>query len=506
MNLKEQKIEDIYKEIREIISTVENLAIKETRLDKVERSLLTSLLSLGLHLLSYYIFTVSEMVKHRGTPRDSVGQKMKNTGNKIRPYRSVFGILGVERPKYYSKKDKVHYALDEILGLPSGKMSYLLSDWLSYGAVDLDFRESTCLIERMLGQKLLGEQSSRCTYELSENVENYYATKDWSSIGKEKDKSHLSIGFDGKGVPIIRSETERAEESVSVRLSRGQKKQVKKEATVSVSSSFNPKPRSIDEIINNLFEVKNEDIRQVQIDTDTKSLKKLKHCWHENKHTRAFLSAKEAAITYGIENVLKRDITSKKPIVVLIDGDKSLRNTVTKVAVDKGVTHRIKGYVLDFIHVLEYIWKVANAYKGEKNEHRQNWVKQQARLLLEGKVKQVIKSWEIIRDKGKNDADKKYSVNQLYNINRGITYFKNHEDMMQYQEYLREGYPITTGAIESACGHFVKSRMERNAMHWSKEGAQNMLNIRAIKKNGDWDDYQEKFIIKQQKMLYKSAA
>jgi len=36
---------------------------------------------------------------------------------------------------------------------------------------------------------------------------------------------------------------------------------------------------------------------------------------------------------------------------------------------------------------------------------------------------------------------------------------------MQYDTYLKEGYPITTGVIESACGHFVKSKMKSIAMH-----------------------------------------
>ena len=50
--------------------------------------------------------------------------------------------------------------------------------------------------------------------------------------------------------------------------------------------------------------------------------------------------------------------------------------------------------------------------------------------------------------------------------------------MVDYKVYLEKGYPITTGAIESACGHFVKARMERGAMHWGKQGAQNILDIR----------------------------
>ena len=61
--------------------------------------------------------------------------------------------------------------------------------------------------------------------------------------------------------------------------------------------------------------------------------------------------------------------------------------------------------------------------------------------------------------------------------------------MMNYKECLARGFPISTGAIESACGHFVQSRMERNGMRWSLKGAKNMLNLRAVNKNKDWDTY-----------------
>lgn len=98
------------------------------------------------------------------------------------------------------------------------------------------------------------------------------------------------------------------------------------------------------------------------------------------------------------------------------------------------------------------------------------------------------------------------STHQAYNVQRAITYVSHRPHMLDYKSYLDKGYPITTGAVESACGHFVKSRMERNAMHWSKEGAQEMLNIRAVKKNEDWDNYLKTFISEEQHRLYKQAA
>lgn len=56
--------------------------------------------------------------------------------------------------------------------------------------------------------------------------------------------------------------------------------------------------------------------------------------------------------------------------------------------------------------------------------------------------------------------------------------------MVKYKIYLQRSFPITTGAVESACGHFLKSEwIELNAV--GKEGS--TRNIRAVKKNDDWE-------------------
>lgn len=489
MQLKEQKIIEIRNELEQLIGQMEEQTEKGLKIHEVERELFRNMLRLGRQLLEYYILLLQLVVNQGKSRLDSQGAKLKNTGLRSRPYRSIFGKIRISRPKYYSSADKrVYYDIDQRLGLPKDNYSYVLKDWLADGSTEMDFDQSASQLKRILGQDLHGMQSSRMAYEVSEQVDQFYEQKDWLAV---EDGPYLSVGYDGKGVPIMRSQTDRAEESVSTRLAKGQKKGVKKEATLSLSSCFTPRKRSVEEILNSLFSPR---VRK------TVKPKKKKHRWHENKHIRAFLSDKARAICYGIENLLERDETQSKPIVVLIDGDRALENAVNKVAADKGIDHRIEAYILDFIHLLEYVWKVANAYYGEKHEGRADWVKEQARLLLNSEHEKVLEQWKKIAE------EENLSKNRAYNLQRGITYLSNRPHMLDYKSYLEKGFPITTGAVESACGHFVKSRMERNAMHWSMQGAQKMLNIRAIKKNGDWEQYMEHFIDQEQKHLYGKAA
>src|SRR5436305_6305060 len=79
-------------------------------------------------------------------------------------------------------------------------------------------------------------------------------------------------------------------------------------------------------------------------------------------------------------------------------------------------------------------------------------------------------------------------------------------ERMRYNEYLAAGYPIASGAIEGACRHLVKDRMERAGMHWVVEGAQAMLDVRSVYISGLWDEYQEYRIDRETSRLYPHRA
>jgi hypothetical protein len=81
-------------------------------------------------------------------------------------------------------------------------------------------------------------------------------------------------------------------------------------------------------------------------------------------------------------------------------------------------------------------------------------------------------------------------------------YLEANLERMHYDEYLRAGYPIASGAVEGACRHLVKDRMERAGMHWTIPGAQAMLDVRSIYVSGLWNKYQEYRIVRETERLY----
>ena len=62
-------------------------------------------------------------------------------------------------------------------------------------------------------------------------------------------------------------------------------------------------------------------------------------------------------------------------------------------------------------------------------------------------------------------------------------------DYLNYPQALAQGWPIATGIIEGACRHLVKDRLDLTGARWGLHGAEAILKLRALRSNGDFDQY-----------------
>ena len=60
---------------------------------------------------------------------------------------------------------------------------------------------------------------------------------------------------------------------------------------------------------------------------------------------------------------------------------------------------------------------------------------------------------------------------------------------LDYAGALAAGWPIATGVIEGACRHLVKDRMDITGARWGLASAEAVLKLRALRANGDFDQY-----------------
>ena len=156
--------------------------------------------------------------------------------------------------------------------------------------------------------------------------------------------------------------------------------------------------------------------------------------------------------------------------------------------------------ILDIIQASEYLWATATALLGETSPARTPWVTAKLDVGLAGQTRSVS------AQRTQDATSSRWIETQRTAIQRTIgSYARNPADM-RYDDYLAHGWPIGTGVVEGACGHLVKDRMEQAGMRWTKDGAQTMFDLRAVRINGDWDAYWQFHRQQQPQRLYGAAS
>jgi hypothetical protein len=391
-------------------------------------------------------------------------------------YYSVFGKLSFARPYYYLKGEAGICPLDAELSLPKRCYSDLLREWATYGAAESSFRDSTKLLKRILGLSLSLQAVETMSQEDAVDVAAFYDGKP-ALPRPEAAATVLVVQADGKGVPMVQAPTQDS----PPRLAKGQKRGTKKEAIVTTLYNVAPYPRTPQEVVAALF-------RQACEATQQKA--------HRpppvDKELRAGLDGKAAAIGKLAARAAWRENAFIAAKVALTDGAEALQQQMLSQFPDYTL-------VLDIIHASEYLWDSANALLGEKHPERTDWVSQQLGAVLSGRTEEVIASFQ--QEALKPDCSKA----QQQVLWRTIGYYQRNLPYMRYDYYLAQGWPIGTGVVEGACAHLVKDRMEQSGMRWTKDGAQAVLDLRAVQLSGDWDSYWQFHRQQQHHKLYGSS-
>jgi hypothetical protein len=196
----------------------------------------------------------------------------------------------------------------------------------------------------------------------------------------------------------------------------------------------------------------------------------------QNKHLRATLAGKDAALDRLAIQVTAREGAHIQQRVALCDGCEALQERMKA---------RLPGFtlILDFIHADEYLWDVANSLLGESHPDRIDWMADRTLQLLSGQTASLVADFRQLAQSGQ------YSAAQQSQLTKTANYFERNLPYMDYPTYLQHGWPIASGVIEGACRHVVKDRCELSGMRWHQAGAENLLRLRAVAENDDWDHY-----------------
>lgn len=139
--------------------------------------------------------------------------------------------------------------------------------------------------------------------------------------------------------------------------------------------------------------------------------------------------------------------------------------------------------ILDFIHVLEYLWKAAYCFHPVTSKEAEEWVQARALSGLRGHSSSVAA--------GMRQSATKRQLNETQRkaVDKCADYLIKYRFYLQYDCYCSNGWPIASGVIEGACRHLVKDRMDLTGARGGLKSAEAILKIRALRSSGDWEEY-----------------
>jgi len=177
---------------------------------------------------------------------------------------------------------------------------------------------------------------------------------------------------------------------------------------------------------------------------------------------------------------LQRDPDRLRTWAAVVDGNEEQIRWLHRLARNIKVNLVI---ILDFIHVLGYLWKAGKVLAGPDKVAIEEWVEVRARRLLNGKVSGVAAGMRRAATARKLDAETRGPVDACAN------YLLKYKKYLRYDEYLRKGLPIASGVIEGACRSLVRDRMDITGARWGLASAEAVLELRALRASGDLGQY-----------------
>lgn len=400
-----------------------------------------------------------------------------------RKVTSVFGQVTFSRIAYRAPQTSNLHPADAVLNLPVEMHSHGLRRLVAIESTRGSFDDAADAVHRTTGVRLGKRQVLQLAQRAAADVDAFYVHRRLTLAEEEKPaqvagqdaKPVLALSCDGKGIVMrpeaLRDATARKATSakLSTRLSRGEKRNRKRMAEVGCVFDITPQPRTPADII---AEITADETGPTPGTQGPRTANK----WY---HASVVDDAADV-IACLFDEADRRDPEHARTWIALVDGNAHQINRIRAEARARHVTVTI---LIDFIHVIEYLWKAAWCFHNEGDPAAEAWVADHALTILAGKA--GIAAAAIRR---------KATYHQLEPAKRAAAdtaadYLLSKRPYLDYPTALASGWSIATGVIEGACRHLVKDRFDLTGARWGLDGAEAILKLRSVVTNNDLDNY-----------------
>lgn len=132
--------------------------------------------------------------------------------------------------------------------------------------------------------------------------------------------------------------------------------------------------------------------------------------------------------------------------------------------------------ILDLLHALSYCLASARAIYRDTAEAWQCYI-EFAELIWNGRVDQVIAALDEHGQALGDPPEGAAASDPRVVVRSAAVYYRNHRERMNYPEYRRKGYPLTSSIIESTVKQ-VSHRLKGTEKFWSSPGSEAVLQLR----------------------------
>jgi hypothetical protein len=405
-----------------------------------------------------------------------------------RALSSVFGEVRVTRMAYRARGAMNVYPADAVLNLPVEKHSHGLRRLAAVESLRGSFTAAGAAIGRVTGHELGKRQVEALAQAAAVDIRAFYTAR---RPGPSPDGDVLVLSADGKGIVMrpeaLREPTRKAAATsgghkLSTRLSRGEKRNRKRMAEVGAVYDATPVVRIPEQIITRSGDDQPATRAKGPVARDTGLTASVEH-------------DTASVITAVFDEATRRDPEHRRVWLALVDGNAHQIDVIRAQARRRAVKVTI---VLDFVHVLEYLWKAAWCFYKEGDRAAEQWVAEHARRVLAGQSGIVAAA---IRRKA---TYRGLRPDQRKNADTTANYLLGNGAYLDYAHALQQGWPIATGIIEGACRYLVKDRMDITGARWGLAGAEAILQLRALTSNGDFDEYWKYHLTQERQRIHET--
>jgi hypothetical protein len=406
-----------------------------------------------------------------GECQGSDGAKRTHKRRQTRKLTTIFGTVTVSRIGYGGRKITSLNPLDAELNLPIEQYSHGVRERVATSVAVNGFNHTVEIIAQTTAAQVPKRQVEELARRSAIDFDQFYQAEQALGEPRATRGEILVLSVDGKGIvmrredlrPSTQKRAMRSQRKLEKRLTKGEKRNSKRMATVAAVYTSAPFQRTAQQILN---------------PSDTEKTPRPRP---EDKRVWAsVVKEPETVIGEAFDEALARDPQRQKQWVALVDGNHTQLRLLQQLARRHHLQLTI---VLDLIHVIEYLWKAAFVFHPPSSQAAEDWVSQRLLLILQGKSSTVAASMRRRATHLQLTAEQRAAVDKCAN------YLLNHRDYLHYDHYLASGFPIATGVIEGACRYLIKDRMDITGARWSLEGAEAVLRLRSLLVSGDWNDY-----------------